>query len=63
MDKFSLQKQDFYRYLQLRCYFNHKIKNKDIREASKPLVQLFVDAYESNIKRGVFPDYIRLCKI
>lgn len=53
MVNFPLQKQDFYRYLQLRHYYNHKLKNKDIREASKPLVQLFTKAYESNIKRGV----------
>ena len=36
MDNFSLEKQDFYRYLQLRHYYNHKIKNKDTKEASKP---------------------------
>lgn len=53
MDNFSLKKQDFYRYLQLRHYNNHKIKNKDTREASKPFIQLFTEAYESNIKRGV----------
>lgn len=42
-DTFGLDKQDFYRYLQVRDYFNKKIKNK-IKDDSN-LITVFADAY------------------
>lgn len=51
--EFSFKNLDFYRFLQLRSYYNQNIKETNIREASKPFTKLFINAYESDTKRGV----------
>ncbi|CCD18005.1 hypothetical protein, conserved in T. vivax, partial [Trypanosoma vivax Y486] len=42
-DTFGLDKQDFYRYLQVKDYFNKKIKNKFKDDSN--LITVFADAY------------------
>lgn len=45
-EKYLLDKQDFYRYLQMRHYVNMKVEN--ITEASACLIELFRKAYNSD---------------
>lgn len=52
-ETFSLEKEDFYRYLQLRNYYHQNIKRTKIREISQPFIQLFTKAYKSEIKRNI----------
>lgn len=52
-EKFSLEKEDFYRYLQLRNYHSQNVKRKSNREDSKALNQLFTEAYKSEINRNI----------
>ena len=44
-EKFLLEKQDFYRYLQMRHYVNKKVKT--ITESSTGVIELFKKAYDS----------------
>ena len=50
-EKYALETQDFYRYLQLRHFVNDKLKN--ISESSRQLLDLFKRAYGSNKGRGI----------
>lgn len=50
-EKYSLETQDFYRYLQLRYFVSDKIKY--VSESSKQLLGLFKGAYGSNNNRGI----------
>uniref|UniRef100_A0A671TVT9 Reverse transcriptase domain-containing protein n=1 Tax=Sparus aurata TaxID=8175 RepID=A0A671TVT9_SPAAU len=50
-DKYALEAQDFYRYLQLRHFVSDKLKY--ISESSKQLLDLFKRAYSSNKDRGI----------
>lgn len=43
-DTFGLEKRDFYRYLQVRDYFNKKIKSMEVKECY--LVNIFCNAYK-----------------
>ncbi len=42
--KYNLEKQDFFRYLQVRHYFNKNIR--DPEDAGSSIVQIFVDTYK-----------------
>lgn len=48
-DKYHLDKQDFFRYLQLRHYFDKTIKPND--EEGMYLINVFIDAYKGKIGR------------
>lgn len=43
---FSLEKQDFYRYLQLRHYADMKMRN--VTMINTRLMELFIKSYNSN---------------
>lgn len=49
---FHLENQDHYRHLQLRNFYTWSIKNQTPTTAT-PLIQLFVNAYKSETKKGV----------
>lgn len=49
MDTYYLEKEDFFRYLQLRHHFDKHIKT--IGEKGKDLIRIFIDAYKGNINR------------
>lgn len=49
---FHLENQDHYRHLQLRNFYTRSIKNQTPTTA-RPLIQLFVNAYKSETKKGV----------
>lgn len=62
-DNFKLEKQDFYRDLQLRNYYNHEIKQSNIDEYN-PLIQLFIKAYKSELTRGLISQlYKSICNL
>ena len=48
-EKFLLEKQDFYRYLQVRHYVHKKVKN--ITQPRSGLIEIFTKAYNSNTVR------------
>ena len=50
-EKYALEAQDFYHYLQLRHFVSDKLKY--ISESSKQLLDLFKRAYSSNKDRGI----------
>ena len=47
----SLQKQDFYRYLQLRNYFNKVIRNYTV-DPEDPILKEILGAYSSEQVKG-----------
>ncbi len=47
--KYNLEKQDFFRYLQIRHYFNKNIR--DPEDAGSSIVQIFVDTYKKKVKK------------
>lgn len=46
-ESFGLEKQDFYRYLQTRSYYNQEIKQND--DHYNPLIEIFIKAYNSEL--------------
>lgn len=50
-EKHHLDKQDFFRYLQLRHYVNTKVKN--ITKTNHSFIELFKRAYNSNLNKGI----------
>ena len=50
-DKYHLEKEDFYRYLQTRHYYNQDIKQNN--HQYNLLVEIFIKAYKSELPRGV----------
>ena len=50
-EKYLLEKQDFFRYLQLRHFVNENVKK--VTEANSSLIELFKRAYKSNCSKGV----------
>ena len=46
-----LEKQDFFRYKQLRLYVDKNVKN--VTEADSSFIELFKRAYKSNLSKGV----------
>ena len=50
-EKYALETQDFYRYLQLRHFVSERIKNQS--EQGKPLLDIFKRAYNSHKDRGI----------
>uniref|UniRef100_A0A3B1IMJ8 Reverse transcriptase domain-containing protein n=1 Tax=Astyanax mexicanus TaxID=7994 RepID=A0A3B1IMJ8_ASTMX len=49
--KYSLEKQDFFRYLQMRSYFEKNIKT--VGEKGLTLIKIFTDSYKGNTNRGL----------
>uniref|UniRef100_A0A3B1J8B1 Reverse transcriptase domain-containing protein n=1 Tax=Astyanax mexicanus TaxID=7994 RepID=A0A3B1J8B1_ASTMX len=49
-EKYSLENQDFYRYLQIRHYFNKTIK---INSFDDSILKLFIEAYQSQPLTGI----------
>ncbi len=47
--KYNLEKQDFFRYLQVRHYFNKNIR--DPEDAGSTIVQIFVDSYKKKVNK------------
>lgn len=56
--QYALEKQDFYRYLQLRHYFDHTIKNETL-DMNDPVLKVIVGAYQTESSKGIIA---RLCK-
>lgn len=54
-DKYDLDKQDFFRYLQVRTYFNCKIKTN----SSSDLIDIMMEAYKSKINRKLIARFYR----
>lgn len=62
-EHFNLEKQDFYRYLQLRGYYNSEIKQTN-REEHNLLIKLFINAYRSELSRGTVAQlYKYICNL
>lgn len=49
---FNLERQDFYRYLQVRNFFTKEIRGLNPENFSK-IIQIFIDAYKCENIRGV----------
>lgn len=48
-DTYHLEKQDFFRYLQVRSHFNSNIKTTE--DCNSDLINILIDAYKSKLNR------------
>ena len=58
-ERYSLEKEDQFRFFQLRNYYNLKIKKTCTKDANRTFVQLFINAYKSDNKRGIISQLYR----
>ena len=49
-DRFALRNQDLFRYLQLRDYYNKKVKREALEE-NNPVIEVIVSAYHQKTLR------------
>lgn len=50
--KYTLEKQDFYRYLQIRSYFDHSVKDY-LLDMDDPVLKEVLGAYSSELNKGI----------
>ncbi len=51
--KYNLDKQDFFRYLQVRHYFNKNIRDIREEDTGSTIVQIFVDTYKKKVNKKI----------
>lgn len=61
-ETYTLEREDQFRFFQLRNYYNQKIKKIDIKDTNKAFIQIFINAYKSDKNRGIISQLYKCLK-